>query len=508
MKPARAYAVASPRPHAVASRPQVPDLARAVVGGGGVARVLELARRHLGMDVAYLAEFTGGKQVYRALDGDATSFGWTLHDGPALSGTYCPLMTAGDIPNAISDAKADPRVRDLAATTDADIGSYVGVPIRREDGTVYGSLCCLSHDAEVLHERDVAFLAMLGELVEMEIAAEAQQAAVRARILDLIEQRRIQIAVQPVVSVATGRVLGVEALSRFPDKAIAPDVVFNEAYRAGLGLDLERLATATALDIVTVLDRDQYLAMNLTPPAALELATRAAEVDDLPYDRLVVEITEHAAVESYAALRAALAPARRNGLRLAIDDAGAGYASLHHIVQLEPDIIKIDRSLINGVASGDALQSVVKAFVALASDLGATTVAEGVEHEDDLLAAADLGVDAVQGYLLARPSSDRSLIQQWAAGWQLDEAFSGSRQARQRKAFSKVIRERRGARTQISVVQAVNAHLEAAGETARVSQGQFSAYEHARERPNGVRLKAIEAALGMTAGALADIFGG
>ncbi|MCW2549359.1 MAG: hypothetical protein JWN96_3819, partial [Mycobacterium sp.] len=130
--------------------------------------------------------------------------------------------------------------------------------------------------------------------------------------------------------------------------------------------------------------------------------------------QLVLEITEHAAVDSYAELREALRPMRDNGLRLAIDDAGAGYASLKHVVELEPDIIKVDRSLIDGLAADRARRSVVSAFVLLALDMGAAVIAEGIETTEDLEAVRDLGVDAAQGYLFARPTTDRNAM----AGWQ------------------------------------------------------------------------------------------
>jgi EAL domain-containing protein (putative c-di-GMP-specific phosphodiesterase class I) len=132
-------------------------------------------------------------------------------------------------------------------------------------------------------------------------------------------------------------------------------------------------------------------------------------------DRLILEITEHSAVESYAMLRDSLGPVRRCGLRLAIDDAGAGYASLQHIVELAPDLIKADRSLVDGVAHDRARQSVVRALVGVAADLDAVIVAEGVERPDDLDTIRGLDVDAAQGYLFARPSTDRTDVTKWIA---------------------------------------------------------------------------------------------
>jgi EAL domain-containing protein (putative c-di-GMP-specific phosphodiesterase class I) len=232
------------------------------------------------------------------------------------------------------------------------------------------------------------------------------------RICDVIDNRRLDIALQPIIDIKTRQMLGVEALSRFPGDYGPPDTVFAAAHAAGVGMELERLAAATAYEVLPLLSADQYLAINLTPAVAIGLAG-LVDLSALPLNQLVLEITEHEAVENYALLRDSLAAAREGGLRLAIDDAGAGYASLHHIVELGPDIIKVDRSLIDGVSSDGPRRSVVKAFVALAADLGASVVAEGVENTADLEAAHALGATAAQGYLLARPSLDRGDLVAW-----------------------------------------------------------------------------------------------
>ncbi|WP_051004906.1 EAL domain-containing protein [Blastococcus saxobsidens] len=382
---------------------------------GPLDRVLQLARRHLGMDLAFVAEFTDGRQVYRALDGDAATFGWELDDGPPLAETYCRLMTTGQIPNAVPDTSADSRVRDLPVTTEARIGAYVGVPIRLADGTLYGSFCCLSHEAHRLDSRDVGFLSMLAELVTERVEAQRQRDVSRHQIHDLLEQGRIEIALQPIIDANHGHLLGVEALSRFPASYGPPDVVFEAAHEAGLGLELEGLAVRQAFAVLPLLGPDQYLAVNLIPSAAFQFASHVEAHPDLPYHRLVLEITEHVAVDGYAQLRDRLKPARERGLRVAIDDAGAGYASLHHVVELAPDIIKIDRSLIDGMAEDRARRSVVTAFVALACDIGAALVAEGVERPADFDAARSLGVAAAQGYLLARPSTNRADLARWVS---------------------------------------------------------------------------------------------
>lgn len=122
--------------------------------------------------------------------------------------------------------------------------------------------------------------------------------------------------------------------------------------------------------------------------------------------RLVLELTETDAVDSYHAFRSRLAPLRERGLRLAIDDAGAGHASLGSVVELRPEIIKIDKSLIGGVAADHSRPSAVRAFVSVAQDLDAVTVAEGIETIADLNTVRDLGNTCAQGYLPGRPNTD------------------------------------------------------------------------------------------------------
>jgi EAL domain-containing protein (putative c-di-GMP-specific phosphodiesterase class I) len=380
---------------------------------GGLQTILQIARRHMDMDLALLAQITDGEQVYRGFAGDAASFGWEVDDRLPLSETYCRRMTCGEIPHVIPDTAAEPGVRDLAITVSANIGSYVGVPVHLPDGSLYGSLCAVSHSPHPVDEKDARFLQILAELLAGEAEADRDRSLQRARLERLLEGGHLDIALQPIVGLRSGGIVGAEALSRFPPGCGAPDAVFRAAHRAGVGVELERVAARRAFDSLPLLGPDTYLAINVTPAVAVDLARRSLELPDLPVHRLVVEITEHAAVENYAALRDSLGEARQRGLRLAIDDAGAGYASLQHVVELVPDVIKADRSLIDGVAHDQARQSVVRAFVTVAMDLQAVVVAEGVERRADLETVRDLGVDAAQGFLFARPSTDRATVHEW-----------------------------------------------------------------------------------------------
>lgn len=383
-------------------------------GAVGLDRVVALAHCHLGLDVVFLAELTVAGEVYRAVAGDHSSFEIALNEGPPSDATYCRALVAGEIPNVIHDAAVDERVSELPVTQQTRIGSFIGVPVQLSDGTSYGALCGLSHAPDnTLDERDVRFMSMLGELIVHDLDEQRTQERLRADIMQLVETERVNVAFQPMMDLHDGRCIGVEALARFPHPFGAPDVTLLDAKTVGLSLELERLAIRQAWKIIPSLRAGQFLALNVSPDALVELARRANLRTDLPLAQLVVEITEHSAVESYAALHGELAPLRQQGLRIAVDDAGAGYASLRHVLELQPDFIKVDRSLIHGIADDHARRVAVSAFLSLALDLGSTVVAEGVERPADLSAVRDLGLHAVQGYLLGRPSMDPGAVSRW-----------------------------------------------------------------------------------------------
>ncbi len=377
-------------------------------------RVVALAHCHLGLDVVFLAELTVAGEVSRAVAGDISSFQSDLVDDPSSDSSYCRLLLAGEIPNLIHDATVDERVCELPLARQAPIGSFIGVPLRLSDGTSYGALCGLSHTPDpTLDERDVRFMSMLGELIVPDLDEQRARERLEADIMRLVESERVDIAYQPIMDLHDGRCIGIEALARFPHPFGAPDVTLILARTVDLSLELERLAIREAWKVIPSLGPEQFLALNVSPDALVELARRANLRTDLPLTQLVVEITEHSAVDSYSALHRELAPLREQGLRIAVDDAGAGYASLRHVLELQPDFIKVDRSLIHGIADDHARRVAVSAFLSLALDLGSTVVAEGVERPVDLDAVRDLGLHAVQGYLLGRPTLDPSALSRW-----------------------------------------------------------------------------------------------
>ncbi|MEI9927289.1 MAG: EAL domain-containing protein [Sphingomonas sp.] len=218
----------------------------------------------------------------------------------------------------------------------------------------------------------------------------------------MIARGALRTVYQPIFRVADGSIAGFEALTRFPDADHrTPDRWFAEADAAGLGIELELAAVRCALRGLAILPRSMKLAINLSP-AALVSPELADIVATQAPDRLVLEVTEHAAIEDYAAIARALAPLRGR-VKLAVDDAGAGFASLRHILHLEPDVIKLDISLTRGIDADPAKRALAAALLAFCRELDCIMVAEGVETAAELAMLRVLGVDRAQGFHLARP---------------------------------------------------------------------------------------------------------
>ena len=209
-------------------------------------------------------------------------------------------------------------------------------------------------------------------------------------------------AFQPIVDLGSGEIAGYEALARFPDDPDSrpPNAWFAQAHRCGLGVQLEARAVAAAL-AARVDAPPGHLSINLSPAAL-----RADELrHQLPADLrgVVVEITEHELVADGERLHATLEQLRARGARVAVDDAGAGYAGLRQLMILRPDLIKLDRGLIEDVAVDEAKQALVECFVRFAERTDARVCAEGIESLDDLSVLARIGVAYGQGYAIARP---------------------------------------------------------------------------------------------------------
>jgi EAL domain-containing protein (putative c-di-GMP-specific phosphodiesterase class I) len=230
---------------------------------------------------------------------------------------------------------------------------------------------------------------------------------VRARIQRLIDGDGLSVAFQPIVELASGQVVGAEALARFADadgETIPTERCFLDAHAVDLGVELELAVIRLALDDHARLPEGRYLALNVSP-VVLESEDLVLEIGRRKPSRpLVVELTEHQPVEDYAALSTSLRRLREFGLRVAVDDVGSGFASFRHVTRVNPDILKLDRTLVCGIDDDPVRQSLAAAIVSFARDIRATVVSEGIESESELSCLKGLAVGCGQGFHLARPS--------------------------------------------------------------------------------------------------------
>ncbi len=348
----------------------------ALVGDDGVPRAIASA----GLPPAALV----GRAVETGSGAEPVDAGsvivWLQRPGPDATGHLADLH-AGGIRAALT----------APFHWEERLVGYLGVGTRDE-----AAARDLARRAATSRELAVIAAALLGP----SIGAAYRERSSRARIGDLVAGRGFRPVYQPIAEVATRRVVGHEALTRFDDGR-RPDEVFAEARAVNLGLELEVATLIAALDASATLPQGTYLSLNLSPELASSAERLGPVLRHVRRD-LVLEITEHVPVTDYARLLTTLY-ALGIKVRLAVDDAGAGYAGLQHILAIRPQLIKLDTSLVRHVDDDLARQALIEGMVSFASRIGALVVGEGVETEAEAEALAALRVPLMQGFLLGRP---------------------------------------------------------------------------------------------------------
>ncbi len=224
-----------------------------------------------------------------------------------------------------------------------------------------------------------------------------------------------QVYLQPIVWLPTSEVVGFEALTRFA--AWTPDRWFQRAWETGVGLKFELQAVKRALPTLADLPADVYLAVNVAPLTLLSTDLLKLLRNANPH-RIVLELTEHAPIDKYDIYRRQLRRLRKLGVRIAVDDAGAGHASLQHIIQLGPDIIKLDRILTSNCHKDPVRRSLLRCLATFASQTKTSLLAEGVETTDEADALISHGVAFGQGYYFGRPQRHAALaVSAESGGW-------------------------------------------------------------------------------------------
>jgi EAL domain-containing protein (putative c-di-GMP-specific phosphodiesterase class I)/CheY-like chemotaxis protein len=298
-------------------------------------------------------------------------------------------------------ARMEPCASDVLAEETAWVDPPNAFAPLRRGGTCFGFLAVrVDGWAGVGLGTAIDLAPAISGLLAGELVGHAADATARAEIDTLLATGRFHPVFQPVVNLVDRVPTGFEALTRFDDGS-RPDVRFGEAARVGRGTQLEIATMRRACADAACLEGDAWLSLNVSPTLLQHPDLLANEVEDV--DRtIVLELTEREAIEDYDALRSTLALLPGTP-KLAIDDAGAGYASLRHILQLHPDFIKLDSTWVQGVDADPARQALIAGLQMFAAESGMTLIAEGVETPAEATTLLDLGLDYAQGYLFGKP---------------------------------------------------------------------------------------------------------
>lgn len=381
-----------------------------------VQRLLRAVRKHLELDVAFIGAVDGDRRRIEFVDcRPGSDRAVTAGTSDPLDETYCGHILAGRLPQLLIDPKAHPVSATMRATAELPVGSHVGVPIERPDGSTYGTLCCFAHDVHPSLDRTaIGALSMIAEIaadhletLEREDLQQRERRTKITRILD--DPAALSLLYQPVVSIETLQVVALEALSRFRGHGTSPAVLYEEATSCGLGVELEMIAIRAALADLERIPAPIRLNVNVSPETLYTCDLREA-LSSVPPDRLVVEVTEHAVIEDYTQMRAASRWLGDHGIWLAIDDVGMGFSGLNRILETEPEELKLDAAVIRDIESNPVKQALVEMFCTFGRRAGFGIIAEGIETDAEYETLRELGAPTGQGYHLWRPSSLEDLL--------------------------------------------------------------------------------------------------
>jgi EAL domain-containing protein (putative c-di-GMP-specific phosphodiesterase class I) len=369
--------------------------------------MLEALRARLDMDVAFVSRQLG--TTHRIFTHVAARGRAPLISGDhnANDNSLCWLVIQGKLPERVNDVSLYENAACLPVVDQLNVRSHFSVPLYRRDGRVHGSLCCFSyrprpdigeHDMRII--RSVA--AIVSDQIEGRIELEERSEEAGREITRLMADDDIAIIHQPIYDLTDWHLIGFECLMRQKANPIrSPLDVLERAREAGKTLELEVHIARTALATLDPAHPERFIAINVSP-TTLVSDDLAALIPEGLESRLVIELNQYEAVLQQAALKQAI-QAWKARAWVAVNSVGASFASLQALLDLEPDIVKIDRDLLGGLASDPNRRALVKALVQFAAETGITLIAQGVETREDLQALHELGVRFAQGYILGKP---------------------------------------------------------------------------------------------------------
>jgi EAL domain-containing protein (putative c-di-GMP-specific phosphodiesterase class I) len=289
----------------------------------------------------------------------------------------------------------------------------------RIEPALFRKFGCYVGAATVCHDPEARLERLVYDALEQALSdshdREHVDAAYRiSRLREILAGEQITTLMHPVFELEPMDVIGYEALSRGPEGSEfeRPDKLFAIAYDADLVMRLERICRKRALARAADMPADRLLFLNIEPEAVCDPQLRDAVTSSMITEaevepsRIVLELTERAAIHDFGSFRSTLEYVRALGFGVAVDDAGAGYGSLQCLAEVRPEWLKIDMSLVRDCDTDDVRASLIESLVSFARRVGGNLVAEGIETVGELETLRDLGVRYGQGFLLAAPSPD------------------------------------------------------------------------------------------------------
>ncbi|MCM3885626.1 EAL domain-containing protein [Frankia sp. R82] len=380
-----------------------------------LVELLELLRRRLHMEAAWLGRLDGDLLVLQVISGRVLPPGLMAGSTVRREQGMFHHVLSGRLPNLIPDTLDDPRTASMAPVYQLGVRAYAATPVLDADGRTYGLVGCLSRQPQpLLGDQELRLLNLLASLLTGYVTDLHRMWESRSRIWRHIQEVMADGApymhFQPIVDLHSGRTIAVEALSRFCSRA-SPEAMFVDAAQVGLGPELELTAVDRALAALPLLPPGIRLAVNASPSIVTDQLADRLLYTGCP-QRLILEITEREYIaDDDDDLFAVVDRLRAHGVRIALDDVGTGYAGLGVMLCLRPDIIKLDRIIVRDMAHSPAHAAVAAGMARIADGLGSTVVAEGIEHPADLDAVLGTSIGYGQGFLLGGPCPDPAHVE-------------------------------------------------------------------------------------------------
>ncbi|MCX9148092.1 EAL domain-containing protein [Erythrobacter sp. WG] len=374
-----------------------------------IGDMLEAVRARLDMDVAFVSRQIGATHrifTHVAARGRAPL---TTGDHNPNDNSLCWLVIQGKLPERVTDTSLYEVAVCLPIVDQLNVRSHFSVPLLRRDGRVHGSLCCFSYRPRPdVGEREMQMIRSVAAIVsdQIETRIELEEACEEAgrEIVRLIADDTLAVIHQPIYDLTDWHLVGHECLMRNrADPQRSPLDLLERARAAGKTKELELHAARKALATLDPAHPERFIAINVSP-ATLVSDELASLIPEGLEARLVIELNQQESAPQRAVVKDAI-EAWKARAWVAVNSEGAGFAGLQSLVDLGPDIVKIDREFLSGLSTDGARRALVKALVQFAAETGVTLIAQGVETREDLQALRELGVRFAQGYILGKPAA-------------------------------------------------------------------------------------------------------